>query len=349
MRQLYQQEQLPVFQNFVYASEAEAKACPKADIRLVEDQQTGLVYNAAFKPELMIYDSNYQNEQALSPSFQQHLEIVSRIIEQRIGRVSIVEVGCGKGYFLELLLAKGFDAVGFDPAYEGDNNRINKRYFGPGDGICAGGLVLRHVLEHVESPYEFLLQLKTANGGQGTVYVEVPCFDWILARRAWFDVFFEHVNYFRMSDFFRMFERIMDCGRLFGGQYLYVVADLATLRRPNIDYQDCVTFPQDFLRSLVAKRKCASPKTAIWGSSSKGVIYALLKARVGEAASVAIDINPAKQGKYLPATGLLVQSPAVGLATLQEGSVIYVMNSNYLGEIMDMSGNSFTYVVVDHE
>jgi hypothetical protein len=57
-RLLYQQEQFPIFQNRMYDSEAEAKACPKGDVQLVEDQRTGLVYNAAFRPELMTYDSN---------------------------------------------------------------------------------------------------------------------------------------------------------------------------------------------------------------------------------------------------------------------------------------------------
>ena len=48
---LYQQEQFPIFQNRMYDTEAEAKACPKCDVQLVEDQRTGLVYNAAFQRE----------------------------------------------------------------------------------------------------------------------------------------------------------------------------------------------------------------------------------------------------------------------------------------------------------
>lgn len=36
-----------------------------------------------------------------------------------------------------------------------------------------------------------------------------------------------------------------------------------------------------------------------------------------------IDINPAKQGKYLLASGLLVQSPEEALAKLPRGSTNY--------------------------
>lgn len=341
---LYQLEQLPIFQNRMYDTEAEAKACPKGDMQLVENQETGLVYNAAFRPELMTYDAHYQNEQAVSLFFQGHLESVSRIIDKSMGRESLVEVGCGKGFFLEMLLGKGFDLTGFDPTYEGNNPKVLKQYFEPGVGIQAKGLILRHVLEHIQDPFSFLLQLKEANGGSGKIYIEVPCFDWICEHRAWFDIFYEHVNYFRISDFHRMFGSVIESGHLFGGQYLFVVAELATLREPEINPADSVTFPQNFARSLTE-----SKQTAIWGGASKGVIFSLLKARAGQPVSTVIDINPAKQGKYLPSTGLLVQSPSEALATLPKGSTIYVMNSNYLGEIKEMSNNVYQYIEVDHE
>ena len=64
-RLLYRQDQLPVFQNRCYDTAEEARACPKGDVRLVEDLTSGLVYNAAFRPELIVYDANYQNEQAV--------------------------------------------------------------------------------------------------------------------------------------------------------------------------------------------------------------------------------------------------------------------------------------------
>ena len=99
MKLLYQQEKLPIFQNRMYDTEAEAKACPTGVMQLVEDQQTGLIYNAAFRSELMVYDAHYQNEQALSSLFKEHLESVSCIIDRCIGRDSLVEVGCGKGFF----------------------------------------------------------------------------------------------------------------------------------------------------------------------------------------------------------------------------------------------------------
>lgn len=346
---LYAHDQLPIFQNRMYDTEFEAKNCPRGDVRLMEDLETGLVFNQAFRPELMIYDSHYQNEQGTSPLFRTHLERVASIVVSHLGRSELVEVGCGKGLFLEMLLSQGIDITGFDPTYEGSNPRVQRRYFEPGSGIRAKGLVLRHVMEHVGNPYEFLAQLLEANEGGGKIYIEVPCFDWICEHRAWFDIFYEHVNYFRLSDFNRMFGDVIESGRLFGGQYLYVVADLASLRRPKIDSNDRAAFPDNFTRGIAEPPSSQSGKIAIWGGASKGVIFATLRSRLGQPVDLVIDINPAKQGKYLPATGLLVQSPEQAMASLPPGSTIYVMNSNYLEEIKVMSKNAYICVGVDRE
>jgi SAM-dependent methyltransferase len=349
MKLLYEQKQLPIFQNRMYETEAAAKACPKGDMQLVEDQQTGLVFNAAFQSGLMEYDAQYQNEQAFSPLFQEHLESVSQIIDRCIGREAIVEVGCGKGAFLEMLAGKGFSVTGFDPTYEGNNPKVLKRYFQKGVGITANGLVLRHVLEHIQDPYNFLLELLEANSGSGKIYIEVPCFDWICEQRAWFDIFYEHVNYFRISDFYRMFDSVIEIGRSFGGQYLYVVAELSKLKKPKINPADRVSFPENFTNLIAQPCKSYSDQVAIWGGASKGVIFALLKERCFQPITTVIDINPSKQGTYLAGTGLLVQSPQDALRKMTPGATIYIMNSNYSNEIKQMSGNIFNYIEVDNE
>ena len=262
---LYDAKAFPIFQNRMYDSREEAMSCPLGDIRLVEDLETGLVYNEAFRPELMDYDCSYQNEQAVSAIFQQHLNEMTNVIERRLGKINLVEIGCGKGFFLELLLSRGFDVTGFDPSYEGNNPRIKNKYFDSGQGIKSKGIILRHVLEHVQNPVAFLMSLRDANDGAGMIYIEVPCFDWICQNRAWFDVFYEHVNYFRESDFYRTFENVIESGKGFGGQYLYVVADLASIRNPEIDHQDRIKFLNNFLDNLGGEEVSANTGLVIWG------------------------------------------------------------------------------------
>jgi hypothetical protein len=205
------------------------------------------------------------------------------------------------------------------------------------------------VLEHVQAPFNFLELLRDANCGRGRIYIEVPCFDWICEHRAWFDIFYEHVNYFRLADFRRMFGEIVECGRLFGGQYLYVVAELSSLRTPTYDSADPVCFPPDFMCQIDIPITTGAGRSAVWGGASKGVVFTLLKARAGYVVDAVIDINPAKQGRYLAATGMQVMSPDEALPQLPVGSTMFVMNSNYLDEIKRMSSNAYNYIGIDNE
>ena len=358
--ELYRADQFPVFQNRMFDSAKEAIACPKGDILLAQSHLTGLISNVLFQPELLIYDGNYQNEQAVSERFQSHLDEVVELINPHFSSRDVIEVGCGKGFFLQKLRAAGYKVTGLDPTYEGNDDSVIRQFYGPELGLLADGIILRHVLEHIQDPVAFLSLIRDSNGGRGTIYIEVPCFDWICTHRAWFDVLYEHVNYFRLDDFYSMFGTVDSAGRVFGGQYLYVIADLATLRKPHLSGSSFV-FPNDFLGSLksISERNTATTatqklvdaagdeKVIVWGAASKGVIFSLLLQRAGAQIDKIVDINPGKQGRYIPATGLRVSTPESIMESCNSSSMIYVMNSNYLAEIRDLTNNQFRYVAID--
>lgn len=341
-RALYSQSRLPLLQNQMFENAQDARICAVGDVDLVEDLESGLVYNAAFDPSLLTYTNDYQNEQGYSVTFKEHLEAVSAIIFDHMDTSSLVEVGCGKGRFLELLASRGAQVHGYDPTYEGDNPRIVREFFGPNAKIRASGLIMRHVLEHIQNPFEFLEMLAAANGGKGLIYIEVPCFDWICRNKTWYDVFYEHVNYFRMSDFHRMFGRVLFAERVFGEQYLAVVADLESLRKPEFDPADRANLPADFAPAVRAN-ETGRPKV-IWGGASKGVIFSIFCARSGIKIDTVVDISPSKQGKYLAVTGHKVQAPDV-LNALGP-SDIYIMNPNYKSEIVAHAGPQHNYMEI---
>lgn len=347
-RELFKVSDLPVFQNKMFNTREEAIHCTKGELCLVQNEQTGLIYNATFNESLLKYDEDYQNEQAVSSLFREHLNQVKQLIDKHFQNNTLIEVGCGKAYFFDILKQAEYKITGIDPAYEGNNPDIIKAPFTKQLGINADGIILRHVLEHIQNPISFLENLRLANNGKGKIYIEVPCFDWILEHNAWFDLFYEHVNYFRLADFISLFDKIHESGRLFGGQYLYVIADLASLKTPVCQPEDLIEFPSDFLNdihrfsSLAKQQRCA-----IWGGASKGVIFALYMQRAGVDINCIIDINTAKQNKYIGATGLKIASPESGLKQLQTGDTIFIMNSNYLNEIIAQSNNQYTYLQVD--
>ena len=340
---LYAVDRVPVLQNRVFATAAEGRSCVRGEVRLVQDASTGLVFNEAFDASLVEYDRHYNNDQSLSPAFGRHLGHVARIVREWLGSTNLLEVGCGKAVFLERLASLGCRIEGCDPTYEGSNPNVARAFYARGLGYRNKQIVLRHVLEHIPDPVGFLRMVAEENGA-GRIYVEVPCFDWILAHRAWFDIFYEHVNYFRLTDIERMFGTVHTSGRIFGGQYLYVVAELATVRAPQAAISP-LDFPVDFLSTLDGPR--LSPNDVIWGAASRGVIYALLRERLGCPAAAAVDVHPAKQGMYLPGTGLEILSPEHCLACIPPGRRICVMNSNYLDEIRDMTTDRYTYEAID--
>ena len=281
---LYSQRDFPVLQNRVFDTKEEALTSLKGDIEVIEDQHTGLIYNDRFCADLVVYDHNYNNEQSLSSAFQAHLQQVADIIEYKVGKQQLVEVGCGKGYFLEKLLDQGFDITGFDPTYVGDNPRVIKKLFEPGIlARSAKGLILRHVLEHIQNPVDFLFSLNAAKCGSGLVYIEFPCFYWIFKKSSWLVIFFEHVNYFRLNDFHRMFDKVLASGVIFSGQYLYVVAELSSLKYPTFNPNEAVNFPKDFLAGLekLSNRVKSLPPLSIWGGASKGVVFSIVNATHG--------------------------------------------------------------------
>ena len=107
----------------------------------------------------------------------------------------IVEVGCGKGVFFNMMLDEGIDCWGFDPTYEGNNERIKKEYFDESQkGIAADVIIMRHTLEHITRPFSFLHTIAKANEYKGFLFVEVPTFDWIADKNAFWDIFYEHCN-----------------------------------------------------------------------------------------------------------------------------------------------------------
>lgn len=345
---LFEQRELPTFQNRLHDTADAARSCPRGDVRLIQNLTTGLIYNSAFQPSEMIYDEGYDAVQDCSPTYMSHLNDVANIVESALGCEEILEIGCGKAYFLELLQSRGTSITGIDPSYSGDNPAVERLRFEETRAIRpARGIILRHVLEHLYDPLAFLRNLQAANGGHGRIYIEAPCFDWILSERSWFSIFYEHVNYFRMADLRCFFSSVMESGYMFGGQYMYVVADLSTLKEPSHFVSGAVTFPTDFLSevSVLTSTRTKGPR-AVWGAGSRGVIYALLRERQGDPVTVLIDINPAKWGRYIPASGLRVCSPEAGIALLEEGSEICVMNRNYMPEVHTMTEGRYKLVGV---
>ena len=212
---------LPIIPNEVFDTADAGRSSQLGRFELCQDQQFGFYFNSEYQS--VDYDSEkYQNEQAHSPIFVRHLQVVAQEIVSRFGQSSsVVEVGCGKGYFFGVLSELNFiDLCGFDKSYQGDDPRIAKHYLISSDiPLEADVVVLRHGLEHVLQPLEFLDELVRINGKSCSFVIEVPSADWIIENSTSWDFIYEHVNYFTSESFRRMFD-YCEVLEQFDGQYL---------------------------------------------------------------------------------------------------------------------------------
>ncbi|MFX4242248.1 class I SAM-dependent methyltransferase [Aliarcobacter butzleri] len=338
---LYKIDNLPLFQNKVYISLDIAKSQKVVNVDLCQCNSCGFVFNSLFTNDEMEYDETYQNEQNYSKYFVDYLnEIINYLIENNFQDKKIVEIGCGKGYFTELLEKKGFkDVYGFDPAYEGNNPNITKDYFGEKyKSINADLVIIRHVLEHIENPYEFLQNIKKASSKNTKILIEVPDFKWIVENRAFWDIFYEHCNYFD-SEFLSSFFIETKIKRVFGSQYLLMFASLDELSKPYVKHR----YPKNiFEKSFKNIKEFLLQYTplVLWGGASKGVTLLNIFDKNRQLIEYCIDINPKKQDKFIATTGHKIFAPEILQNYSEVKCNILIVNQNYYNEIIKNYENS---------
>ncbi len=338
---IYELEDIPVFQNKVYDTENQALMAKTGNVKLVRCNKTNIIYNIEFNPELMVYNNQYQNEQNHSQFFKSYLLEILDLIKSKFNRAEkIVEIGCGKGYFIELLREHGFNAIGFDPAYEGESPYIYKSYFnGSNLDIHADVIILRHVLEHIINPFEFIHKVAKSNNYMGRIYIEVPDFEWIVNKGAFWDIFYEHCNYFTkesLSSFFNFSET----GNIFNGQYFYLIADLSKLRNKLQTTIKSADFKYNFFSHLKHYKEFikSDNNLAIWGAGAKGCTFCNIIDSTREKIKCVVDINPKKQNKYIAKTAHKIIPPE--LINDHYIDSIIIMNENYLNEIKNSINNA---------
>ncbi|MES2837546.1 MAG: class I SAM-dependent methyltransferase [Bacteroidota bacterium] len=330
---IYEQKSVPLIQNMVYPTLELAKAAKKINVTLAQSLHNGFVFSANFDDSIIDYDQHYQNEQSNSAFFQDHLRHVIQLMKTNslLGK-KIVEIGCGKAYFMNMLLDLGEDVTGFDPTYEGDSPKVIKDFFSDKySDVGAETIVLRHTLEHISKPFDFIKTVAKANNYKGFIYIEVPTFEWIVNNNASEDVFYEHCNYFTLETLQQFFTESVG-GHFFNGQYIYVIADLSKVKN-ELEMRTFKTYEIKFEKKLEEYTQLVSnyKNVAIWGAGAKGSTFLNLIDKEANKIKCVIDINPKKQNMFLGGTGHPIIKPED--ITKNNIETIIVMNVNYLNEI----------------
>ncbi len=366
---LFEIHQVPVHCNLLVPTNYEALNVPRGDVSLAFCKACGHIFNFLFDPVGMKYFQDYENSLHFSQHFQEYARSLAEYLIERynLHNKDIVEIGCGKGEFLMLLCELGGNrGVGFDHSYEHksiENNaktRItfvrdfySERYRNyKADLICC-----RHVLEHINTPCDFLINLRqTINGRLNTtVYFEVPNVLFTLKDLGIWDLIYEHCSYFSALSLSQLLTscgfQVIDLKESFGGQFLCVEAvpvDGLThsesfskdeLKRMNqyvneftVKYRSKVKEWKLKLEKIVNKGK----RVLIWGGGSKGVTF-VNTLNIQDEIKYVVDINPRKQGMFIPGTGQRIVSPE--FLCEYRPDLIIVMNPIYVNEVSQITRN----------
>lgn len=349
---LYLRERCPVMNNVVYATYKQARACRTGVIRLVQCSQCGLVFNAAYDENLIAYNELYDNARNHSGVYRRYLDSIVTLCAPKINRDHIIlEIGCGNGDFLKKLSDTiGCQAMGYDTTYEGDpiyrgKVAFRKQYFDPcHDQTSYHTIILRHVLEHLPTPDAIFNNLFNHSLSRvGTqVIIEVPDWTWIVQKNAFYDITYEHCNYFSPETLAVFMERVgivlEKMTTVFERQYLFAQGRYeghtpllkpseSVSNRKNVREEFCAAKQQLIERLYLAETVC------VWGASGKGVLLLSdLPEETLRQITYVVDINPAKQGKFLPVSGKKVDNPDV-LKSCQNEMLVLIMNPIYEPEI----------------
>jgi SAM-dependent methyltransferase len=366
MEPFYEVRGVPTNSCILLQTREEALNYPTGDIRLGFCPSCGFISNIAFDAKLTEYSGRYEETQAFSPTFNTFHERLARSLVDRhhLQGKDLIEIGCGKGEFLRLLCDLGDNrGLGFDPGYSearGESAGGAARFSVVRDFFSekyvdrdADFVACKMTLEHIWTPHEFIKNaVQLARKPNGVVFIQVPESLRILKDCAFEDIYYEHCSYFTGGSLSRLFNRLgfkVSCIDVeYDGQYLTVeaVPGNSTTAQTTVDQNDLGqlrelvrTYPERDANkrgawvSHLKDWSKAGKRVVLWGSGSKGVSF-LTTVPGAEMIEHVVDINPYRQGYFMPRTGQKIVAPE-DLKALQP-DVIVVMNRIYVPEIREM-------------
>ena len=147
------------------------------------------------------------------------------------------------------------------------------------------------------------------------MYFEVPNFEKALKQGRLCDLVYGHVSNFSLESLEMVFDlcnlRVVDSGRAFNDEALWVVASPMEVDRGLEEYNKLASAPYQALREI--------KRPVVWGGSGKCAsfinMYQLGHMRV-------VDSDVLKHGKYVPGAGNLIEDPS----TLTKKDTIIIPN-----------------------
>jgi hypothetical protein len=367
---------IPTTQNLVYETIEKAKNCLKGDIQLVYCNNCSFVRNVNFDYNKVDYSENYSYNVFHSKYYIDYVNSqIDCLIKSNYYKNNslIVEVGCGKGLYLEALSEKLDNCLfyGFDTSYEGELDIVNKNikyfklYYPTNNIILKPDIIInRQVIEHIPDPVLFLKSLRSTVDLNSYLFIETPDFSYIVDNKSIFDIYYEHCNYWfpisltnalELSGY--KVEAIISGYKLqtkilgYYGLNLCIIAKAVdtynTIFSNNLKFDTELNniFSSSISNYIDAIKKIYNlyKTIAVWGAGPKGITFVNLFDYNNIYISFLIDINPDKQDMYVGKTAHKIISPSK-IKSLGIDFII-ILNHNYIDEIKKyLYDNNLSYI-----
>lgn len=375
-QKFFEQRGVPVREGYLAPSREQAIACDVGDIVLGFCPECTHVWNDQFDAEKLAFDPQYDVSMFHSASYRAYIAMAIERLKLRYnlqGKVAL-EIACGKGDFLRMLIDHGFSkAIGFDPTFEDKNLSDEDRrrivayrafYDEAASHIKVDLVACRSALQYFRYPRTFLESLRRTLQDQHStvVYFEVPNGEETFGRQIVWNIAYEHGCFYSPSSVRRLFAEcgfeVLDVLPGLGGSQLEIEARISTSasisRRPAVDASNAMDAIKGF-SSIRAERVAswsrrlgdwatAGKKVVLWGAGARAISF-LCAVENANVVAAAVDINPARQGRFLPRSGVEVISPA-RLPSLEPALVI-ATNPNFAAEIRNQLNELGVYCEFD--
>jgi len=356
-------ERAPVLDGRVAASREDALAWPCGSIALAHCPACGFVTDHGFDRESAPFVLEERDAHAVSPTlarFSRH-QAGGLVTRWGLQGKTALEIGCGNGAFLSLLCELGMkEGIGFDPAYAptGDQGkgakkcRFHAEPYGASHWSTAADLICcRHTLDHIAPVGDFLRMLRENIGDRmdTVVYFETLEAGRVLRDGAFWEIQRGRCSYFTPGSLARLVRAAsFEVSELWvdsHGQNLMLTAlpaDAPT--EPAFQMEDdCEATVEaskwfssvagaimDYWDKQVRYYHESGRKVVLWGAGSRGTAF-LNALDLGDAIAFAVDIDPARQGRFVPGTGHEIVGPA--FLREQPPDIVIAVNAVYEAEI----------------
>jgi SAM-dependent methyltransferase len=325
----------------IYPRSADESTLLRSPLRVVQAPGSGFVQLAHRFDDSMYADYGFAGN--TSAAYRSHMAwFADEVAQEFSSDTPILEVGCGDGLLLGLLEQRGFgDRLGVDPgraAASSDRDDVVCGYF-PDDLPAAirerhfGVIVLRHVLEHIEKPREFVAALAARLAPGGQLWIEVPDLDATLAGGLWSNFYQLHCNYFSARTLDRVgAEAGLECVRgdsvpVFGGSILrrYEAGSAA----PAADEPDVTPSAAGFAGFSARLRELAEalpPGAVGYGAAERTAMVLGMAPELASRLSCVYDGNELLHGRYIAGTSLSIRPSGELFATPPPAIVLFAVS-----------------------